>query len=74
MDLILKLSLKELELMIEIMERNRQDNNLETSLRTDLKKIRSDAEAKIKQKKQEMETKPDESKRLKPDPITTDED
>ena len=74
MDIILKLSLKELELMIEIMERNRHDNDPETSLRSDLKKIRSDAEDRIKEQQQELEDKPDESKRLIPDPITRDED
>tara|TARA_R110002020_G_scaffold9501_3_gene37218 strand:+ start:1502 stop:1726 length:225 start_codon:yes stop_codon:yes gene_type:complete len=74
MDIILKLSLKELELMIEIMERNRHDNDPETSLRSDLKKIRSNAEDRINLKQQEMADKPDESKRLMPDPITRDED
>ena len=74
MDIILKLSLKELELMIEIMERNRHDNDPETSLRSDLKKIRSDEEDRINLKQQEMADKPDESKRLMPDPITRDEE
>lgn len=50
MDIIIKLSLKELELLIESLEKSKTGTTEETALRRDLKKIRLSAEERKKMK------------------------
>ena len=49
MELLIKLTSQELELLIEIMERSRVDSDPENKLRSDLKLIRSQAEKRNQQ-------------------------
>jgi|TARA_R100000482_G_C5086221_1_gene128544 hypothetical protein len=69
-DIIIKLSLKELELLIESLERSKQDNEDETRLRKDLKQIRLDQEIKRKREAEEMAQRPKEEIRLMPNPTS----
>ena len=63
MELLIKLTSQELELLIEIMERSRVDSDPENKLRSDLKLIRSEAE-----KRKSM---PDEEVRKMPNPTSS---
>lgn len=74
LQITIKIDLSDLELLIEIMERNRRNDENESKLRTDFKKIRSYAEEEIEKREKELALKPLEDKRLKPNPITKDED
>lgn len=66
MDIIIKLSLKELELLIEILEKSKTGTTEETALRRDLKKIRLSAEEKKKDEADKMKQRPKEEIRLMP--------
>lgn len=70
MDTLIKFSFEELELLIEIMERNRIDNDNENKLRHDLRKIRKDAEDKKNRLEEEMAKRPKEEVRLMPNPTS----
>ena len=67
---LVKLTLEELELLIEVMERNRIDNDNENKLRHDLRKIRKDAEDKKNRLEEEMAKRPKEEVRLMPNPTS----
>ena len=67
---LIKFTLEELELLIEIMERNRIDNDNENKLRHDLRKIRKDAEDKKNRLEEEMANRPKEEVRLMPNPTS----
>jgi predicted phage gp36 major capsid-like protein len=67
---LVKLTLEELELLIEVMERNRIDNDNENKLRHDLRKIRKDAEDKKNRLEEEMANRPKEEVRLMPNPTS----
>ena len=70
MDTLIKFSFEELELLIEVMERNRIDNDNENKLRHDLRKIRKDAEDKKNRLAEEMAQRPDENIRKLPNPTS----
>ena len=67
---LIKLSLEELELLIEIMERNRIDNDNENTLRHDLRKIREQVENEKNRLAEEMAKRPKEEMRLIPNPTS----
>ena len=67
---LIKLSLEELELLIEVMERNRIDNDNENTLRHDLRKIREQAENEKNRLAEEMAKRPDENIRKLPNPTS----
>jgi hypothetical protein len=66
MDIIIKLSLKELELLIESLEKSKTGTTEETALRKDLKKIRLSVEEKKKDEADKMAQRPKEEVRLMP--------
>jgi hypothetical protein len=66
MDTVIKFSFKELELLIEVMERNRIDNDNENKLRHELRQIRKDAEIKKNTDTEVLANKPSEEVRLNP--------
>tara|TARA_X000001382_G_scaffold124858_1_gene109787 strand:- start:1938 stop:2165 length:228 start_codon:yes stop_codon:yes gene_type:complete len=70
MSIILKITLEELELLIEVMERNRNDSDDESRLRQDLKNIRISQEEKINREAEQMQQKPSEEVRLIPNPTS----
>jgi len=70
MDCTIKFSFEELELLIEVMERNRIDNDSENKLRHDLRKIRKDAEDKTKRLEEAAAQRPDENMRKIPNPTS----
>ncbi len=70
MDIVIKFAHEELELLIEIMERHRLDEDNENKLRNDLKKIRKDSEDKKILREEELKKKPSEEIRLKPNPTS----
>tara|TARA_A100001515_G_scaffold110938_1_gene92009 strand:+ start:365 stop:589 length:225 start_codon:yes stop_codon:yes gene_type:complete len=67
---LIKLSLEELELLIEVMERNRIDNDNENTLRHDLRKIREKVENEKNRLAEEMAKRPDENIRKLPNPTS----
>jgi len=67
---LIKLSLEELELLIEVMERNRIDNDNENTLRHDLRKIREQVENEKNRLAEEMAKRPDENIRKLPNPTS----
>jgi predicted phage gp36 major capsid-like protein len=70
MDTLIKFSFEELELLIEVMERNRIDNDNENKLRHDLRSIRKDAEDKKNRLAEEQAKRPDENIRKLPNPTS----
>ena len=70
MDTLIKFSFEELELLIEVMERNRIDNDNENKLRHDLRSIRKDAEDKKNRLAEEQAKRPDENMRKLPNPTS----
>ena len=70
MAIIVKLKLEELELLIEIVERNRIDNDNENQLRNDLRSIREKVENEKKRLAEEMAKRPKEEVRLMPNPTS----
>jgi trans-2-enoyl-CoA reductase len=70
MDCTIKFSFEELELLIEVMERNRIDNDSENKLRHDLREIRKNAEDKTNSLMEDMKNKPKEEIRLIPNPTS----
>tara|TARA_Y100000361_G_C11076740_1_gene298732 strand:- start:507 stop:734 length:228 start_codon:yes stop_codon:yes gene_type:complete len=70
MDILVKLTLKELELLIEVMERNRLDQDRENTLRYELKNIRQNVEEKMNREVEEMKKRPKEEMRLIPNPTS----
>lgn len=66
MDIIIKLSLKELELLIESLERSKTDREEESALRRDLKQIRLSAELKKNSEARKLALRPKEEIRLMP--------
>tara|TARA_Y100001938_G_C8075494_1_gene425808 strand:+ start:451 stop:678 length:228 start_codon:yes stop_codon:yes gene_type:complete len=71
MECIIKFSFEELELLIEVMQRNRVDNDNENKLRHDLRTIRSNAEDQKKRLDKEMAARPKEEVRLMPNPTSS---
>ncbi len=67
---LVKLTLEELELLIEVMERNRIDNDNENDLRHDLRSIRKKVEEKKNRLAEEMAKRPKEEVRLMPNPTS----
>lgn len=67
---LIKLTLEELELLIEVMERNRIDNDNENTLRHDLRFIREQVEEKKNRLAEEMAKRPDENIRKLPNPTS----
>lgn len=67
---LVKLTLEELELLIEVMERNRIDNDNENTLRHDLRKIREQVENEKNRLAEEMAKRPDENIRKLPNPTS----
>jgi|TARA_B100000073_G_C23728987_1_gene570187 predicted phage gp36 major capsid-like protein len=67
---LVKLSLEELELLIEVMERNRIDNDNENTLRHDLRSIREQVENEKNRLAKEMAKRPKEEMRLIPNPTS----
>ena len=67
---LVKLTLEELELLIEVMERNRIDNDNENDLRHDLRKIREQVENEKNRLAEEMAKRPDENIRKLPNPTS----
>ena len=67
---LIKLSLEELELLIEVMERNRIDDDNENTLRHDLRNIREQVEKKKNRLAEEMAKRPDENIRKLPNPTS----
>ena len=67
---LVKLTLEELELLIEVMERNRIDNDNENTLRHDLRNIRKQVEEKKNRLAEEMAKRPDENIRKLPNPTS----
>ena len=59
---LVKLSLEELELLIEVMERNRIDNDNENTLRHDLRSIREQVENEKNRLAKEMAKRPKEER------------
>ena len=70
MDTLIKFSFEELELLIEVMERNRIDNDNENKLRHDLRKIREQVENEKNRLAEEMAKRPDENIRKLPNPTS----
>ena len=68
--LLVKLTLEELELLIEVMERNRIDNDNENTLRHDLRSIREQVENEKNRLAEEMAKRPDENIRKLPNPTS----
>ena len=66
MDTVIKFNFKELELLIEVMERNRIDNDDENKLRHELRQIRKDAEIKKNKDTEVLANKLSEEVRLNP--------
>ena len=64
MDIIIKLSLKELELLIESLERSKTGSEEESALRQDLKQIRLSAELKKNSEARKLALRPKEEIRL----------
>lgn len=60
MDTLIKFSFQELELLIEVMERNRVNSDKENKLRHDLRSIRENAEIKKNNYIDDMDKKPNE--------------
>ena len=71
MELLIKLTSQELELLIEIMERSRVDSDPENKLRSDLKLIRSQAEKRKQQELERRRSMPDEEVRKMPNPTSS---
>ena len=71
MELLIKLTSQELELLIEIMERSRVDSDPENKLRSDLKLIRSQAEQTKQQELERRKSMPDEEVRKMPNPTSS---
>ena len=67
---LVKLTLEELELLIEVMERNRIDNDNENTLRHDLRNIREKVENKKNRLEEQMAKRPKEEMRLIPNPTS----
>tara|TARA_B100000900_G_scaffold293697_1_gene252491 strand:+ start:1864 stop:2118 length:255 start_codon:yes stop_codon:yes gene_type:complete len=67
---LVKLTLEELELLIEVMERNRIDNDNENTLRHDLRNIREKVENEKNRLAEEMAKRPKEEMRLIPNPTS----
>ena len=67
---LVKFTLEELELLIEVMERNRIDNDNENSLRHDLRSIREQVENEKNRLAEEMAKRPDENIRKLPNPTS----
>ena len=67
---LIKFTLEELELLIEVMERNRIDNDNENTLRHDLRNIRKQVEEKKNRLAEEMAKRPDENIRKLPNPTS----
>ncbi len=67
---LVKLTLEELELLIEVMERNRIDNDNENTLRHDLRSIREQVENEKNRLAEEMAKRPDENIRKLPNPTS----
>ena len=67
---LVKLTLEELELLIEVMERNRIDNDNENTLRHDLRSIRKQVENEKNRLAEEMAKRPDENIRKLPNPTS----
>ena len=67
---LVKLTLEELELLIEVMERNRIDNDNENTLRHDLRNIRQQVENEKNRLAEEMANRPKEEMRLIPNPTS----
>jgi len=67
---LIKFTLEELELLIEIMERNRIDNDNENTLRHDLRSIREQVENEKNRLAEEMAKRPDENIRKLPNPTS----
>ena len=67
---LIKLTLEELELLIEVMERNRIDNDNENALRHDLRSIREQVENEKNRLAEEMAKRPDENIRKLPNPTS----
>ena len=67
---LIKFTLEELELLIEVMERNRIDNDNENKLRHDLRKIREQVENEKNRLAEEMAKRPKEEMRLIPNPTS----
>ena len=70
MDTLIKFSFEELELLIEVMERNRIDNDNENTLRHDLRSIREKVENEKNRLAEEMAKRPDENIRKLPNPTS----
>lgn len=66
----IKFTLEELELLIEVMERNRIDNDNENTLRHDLRSIREQVENEKNRLAEEMAKRPDENIRKLPNPTS----
>ena len=71
MELLIKLTSQELELLIEIMERSRVDSDPENKLRSDLKLIRSQAEQTKQQELERRKSMPNEEVRKMPNPTSS---
>ena len=71
MELLIKLTSQELELLIEIMERSRVDSDPENKLRSDLKLIRSQAEKRKQKELKRRKSMPDEEVRKMPNPTSS---
>ena len=71
MELLIKLTSQELELLIEIMERSRVESDPENKLRSDLKLIRSEAEKRKQQELERRRSMPDEEVRKMPNPTSS---
>ena len=67
---LIKLTLEELELLIEVMERNRIDNDNENTLRHDLRFIREKVENEKNRLAEQMAKRPKEEMRLIPNPTS----
>ena len=67
---LIKLTLEELELLIEVMERNRIDNDNENTLRHDLRNMREQVENEKNRLAEEMTKRPKEEMRLIPNPTS----
>jgi trans-2-enoyl-CoA reductase len=67
---LIKFTLEELELLIEVMERNRINNDNENALRHDLRKIRQQVENEKNRLAEEMANRPDENIRKLPNPTS----
>jgi len=67
---LVKFTLEELELLIEVMERNRIDNDNENTLRHDLRSIREQVENEKNRLAEEMAKRPDENIRKLPNPTS----